>query len=633
MGWILLSVASYLVMNAGVNDRFYFDDYSNLAQLGDNGGVTNWESFKAYLASNPSGPTGRPISVVSFLIDDNSWPSSASAFKKTNILIHLLIGFLLFWVALIFFKDYQRLYKVEWPFWAPLFVAAFWLFNPLHLSTVLYPVQRMAQLSTLFSLAGILAYMKLRPLVSLNPSAWFPVLVFSVGVLYVLSVFSKENGILLPIYLLILEVHLYKKIYPLNKFLTVASNSIFFISVLSILTFLVYVVVANGWTDAYAGRDFSPYQRLVTQSSILFWYLKELFFPSLYTTGLYYDHLKHAETFFSFPEAISSLSMIAVLSAAIMLFKKGSLTAFALLFYFSAHLLESTVIGLELAFEHRNYMASIFLGLVVIDLIRFIPRRLLKNCIMVVLLGVFFLITIQRSTLWSDDLLFAAVIAKKAPNSVRSQVELNNALVSHGRLSDAIRQMREAVEANPDEIYLAMHSVLLDCIAGVDATDNADRLIDLAARRSFDGRNRLAVDKIYKFAIQKRCSFLSPEYFSRLLQAFMLGESVGRDEGEVSRRGLRILAQRFYLQFPEYAPGNIRPVSEVLKNKNPEYLMLSAATLASVGRYREALLLSDRALVLVKEGVLGTSSRSKESFLNEIAGFNRVVLEDLAKVK
>jgi hypothetical protein len=61
--------------------------------------------------------------------------------------------------------------------------------------------------------------------------------------------------------------------------------------------------------------------------------------------------------------------------------------------------------------------------------------------------------------------------------------------------------------------------------------------------------------------------------------------------------------------------------------------MLSAATLASVGRYREALLLSDRALVLVKEGVLGTSSRSKESFLNEIAGFNRVVLEDLAKVK
>src|SRR5690554_3480367 len=102
---ISISLICYLLVVNGTNGGFLFDDYPNLETLGSMGGVTNWETFYAFVFSGWSGPTGRPLSLASFLLDDNTWPSYAPWFKHTNLLIHILCGLLLCWATLLLMRN------------------------------------------------------------------------------------------------------------------------------------------------------------------------------------------------------------------------------------------------------------------------------------------------------------------------------------------------------------------------------------------------------------------------------------------------------------------------------------------------------------------------------------------------
>src|SRR5690606_6940387 len=133
----------------GLRGGFFFDDYLNLDAMGDYGGVTDWETFRAFVFSGWSGPTGRPISLASFLLNDNSWPSYAPWFKKTNLLIHVLCGLLLCWASLLLLRNFKSVPERQAQ-WIAVLACAFWLLHPYMVSTTLYVVQRMAQLATLF---------------------------------------------------------------------------------------------------------------------------------------------------------------------------------------------------------------------------------------------------------------------------------------------------------------------------------------------------------------------------------------------------------------------------------------------------------------------------------------------------
>jgi len=629
--WYLLLIAAYLVYQPGINDRFYFDDYANLPALGATGEVDNLDKLKIYLQSNSSGPTGRPLSVLSFLIDDNTWPSDARKFKKTNLLIHLVIACLVFWASLLIVSALKiKRPGLYLPWWSALLVAAFWLLNPLHVSTVLYPVQRMAQLAALFTVAAIVAFLKLRPLLQERPYTGAGYLVLTVLPLYLMAIFSKENGVLLPFFLLILEIFVLRSVYPIKKHLYTFFKTAVWLSVLSVVGIILFKAGSNGWLDPYPGRDFSPLERLLTQPTVILVYLRELFLPGLYTSALYYDDFRHL-TFSDYYQVIGTTVVVLFLIIySFLSIKRTNVAAFGIAFFFAGHILESTALNLELIFEHRNYLPSFFLGFCLIPIISLIKKtRIPAFIVPVLVLLVYPATTMSRVHLWGDPLEFGGVLAKLSPHSVRSQVELNNALVSKGLISQARSHMKEATANNPDSLYLALHMVLLDCMANEHKTSSYDTLIKLAKRRSFDGRNRLAIETLWRFMEESRCEKVTPSYFNELIKAFHEGEKIGQTQGEVSKRGLRIIAQRFYLQYPEFAPGKVQPLKEVLKSQNPEYLMLNAANMASLGRYHEALMLSDRARELVSQGIIGTSRRSPENFLEEIDRFAEIVESDL----
>ena len=133
------------------------DDFPNLEVLGDSGGVHDWNNFRAYLFGGFSGPTGRPLSLLSFLLDARNWPADPEPFKRTNLLIHLATATVLWQMMRALLKQLPSVAGNREAL--ALLAAGMWLLHPYLLSTTMYIVQRMAQLPTLFAFAGLWGYL------------------------------------------------------------------------------------------------------------------------------------------------------------------------------------------------------------------------------------------------------------------------------------------------------------------------------------------------------------------------------------------------------------------------------------------------------------------------------------------
>src|SRR5690606_33739134 len=114
--------------------------------------------------------------------------------KLGNLLVHLACGAVLFMLAI-------RLLALAGADQArsrtgALAASAVFLLHPLLLSTVLYPVQRMAQLSTLFSMLAVLAYLHWRQSLATPTAATSLLRIAIVLGLVALAFLAKENGAL-----------------------------------------------------------------------------------------------------------------------------------------------------------------------------------------------------------------------------------------------------------------------------------------------------------------------------------------------------------------------------------------------------------------------------------------------------
>ena len=157
---ITVSLLVVWVYAPGIQGPELLDDRSSVTKIGDL--KLSPERFTDYVFGDRSGLLGRSISVGTFVVErlfsDRGLPLS----KAVNICLHVLNGLLV--TALLW-----QLLKVAGFVhcrWLAILLGTTWLLHPLHVSTVLYVVQRMAMLATTFMLLGCLAYVAWREKVS-----------------------------------------------------------------------------------------------------------------------------------------------------------------------------------------------------------------------------------------------------------------------------------------------------------------------------------------------------------------------------------------------------------------------------------------------------------------------------------
>ncbi len=94
LGLYTILIFVYWILYPGQFGPYILDDLAHFPKLEQ--GIYDKKSLYHWIFSTGQYGSGRVISYLSFLIDDNAWPNLPQDFKHTNILIHLLTGVLVF---------------------------------------------------------------------------------------------------------------------------------------------------------------------------------------------------------------------------------------------------------------------------------------------------------------------------------------------------------------------------------------------------------------------------------------------------------------------------------------------------------------------------------------------------------
>jgi protein O-mannosyl-transferase len=451
----------------GLSGPFLLDDFSNIHVAF----LDSWDKEKAIflMTGNTSGVLGRSVSTLSLMFTGLIYGLDPWWFKYHNLMIHLLIG-----VGLCAFGF--KLAAITLPereaFYISLFCAACWLLHPMLVSTVLYPVQRMAQLSMLWVVYACLSYVYGRLATRLcHKIVW---LCFLVPVLGILSVLSKENGALLPLFLLLIEFILISRMVGVTRIDSLARMGLILFPML-----MGVVLLGLFWESLidYSERSFDLTARLLTQSKVMWFYIEQLFWPQLSKMSLYLDYWP-TETQLNGGVIFSFLMLFCVLVLG--LTYRSSLLGFGILWFLAAHLLESTVIPLEMVFEHRNYLAAWGLFVAFVGVGVKISRRY-RGYVLVFSLSLFSFyvyLTSERVEYWSKSESLAAISQAYHPESFRASTELARAAFIAGNYDLGRKQLEKASAIKVNEWGVQLFILVSHCSSAFNSSQLQVELIE-----------------------------------------------------------------------------------------------------------------------------------------------------------
>lgn len=467
-----------LVYLPGLAGPFVFDDFPNILE---NPALAltslNAEGLWAALSSGASGPLGRPLAMASFALNTlftNGIPDAFSM-KLTNVGIHCANTILIFVLAKTLQKQLPERSAAGQP-WIPLVASAVWAVHPVQLTSVLYVVQRMNSLSCLFVVAGLIVFVSGRRQIHNNLPRALTIMALGLCV-GLLGNAAKENAVLVLFYAGVIEGTLFSR-ERLNESSRRALRAFYGISV----GFPVLVAILAVTFDpariltSYSDRSFTPVQRLLTEARVLWLYASWIVLPRLTSLGLNHDDIIVSTGLFQPWQTSLAVAAGSVLVAfAIALRRRVPLLAFGVLWFVAGHSLESGIIGLELAHEHRNYLPSFgIIYALVAGLAALQPALKSRATPRIVAAGwvsALALLTALRANDWSDEARLIHAEVLNHPRSARSQAMFGELLaVRYQRPDLAVERYAFASQLAPTEPgYLIMLMQLAHADHGANA--------------------------------------------------------------------------------------------------------------------------------------------------------------------
>jgi len=422
---LLVLFACVLAYFPGLQGGFLFDDFPNI--------VTNtrlqleswdFESFKRAAQAYAPGMYGRPLATLGFALDFAIGGKDAWVFKVHSLTIHCINSLLV--LALV-----RRLLALPgagspWPTWVAPAIATLWAIHPLQVSTVLYVVQRMEMLATLFVLLALLAYLRGRQLQQQGSQGW--AWLVGSGVLAAIGLLGKETAVLFPAFALVLELTLlgFRAQSAGSRRLLIGAYVA--ATLAGLVVFLAVVLPAQLAPEAYALRDFTLAERLLTQLRVLPLYLGQMLLPLPDSLLFYYDNYPVSRGLLDPATTLAGgILLLGLLGAAFGLRRRAPLASLGILWFFASHLLTSNVINLELVFEHRNYFALLGVLLALLGLTTLLPKaadeKLARLATGALVLG-FGILCVLRAATWGNPLLLATDMVARNPESPRASSDL-----------------------------------------------------------------------------------------------------------------------------------------------------------------------------------------------------------------
>ncbi|MDM8566756.1 tetratricopeptide repeat protein [Candidatus Halobeggiatoa sp. HSG11] len=450
---LVLAILVALTYGHTLDVPFYLDDFSSIRE---NYIIYNWQGTLAELWNFSA---LRIIGYITFVLNYQVHQFQVFGYHIVNIIIHFSAGLaiLVLLRGLVRTPTLSNVLSDEAKRWLPLVAALIFVLHPLQIQGVTYIVQRLASLAALFYLASMACFVQAR-LSSVN------IFRFIWGIACILFIllafFTKQNTVTLPIALLLIEL-----IFFQSEQIRIRGLQILVGFGLAIFTFwlaldqssamqkfvfenLPFLQTVDSLTRETTSISRTAY--LATQMSVLWIYIS-LFFWSDGSHIDYDNKILMAKSFFSDNENyhfaaklmdsepfFALIGHLLILGLAIYSVRRFALVSFAILFYYLAHIIESSILPIrDVIFEHRTYLpnlglAILFAWLLVVQLPRWLKAKQVA-IITVILLLFLSSSTWSRNQMWRTPVELWQHNVEQSPNKQRGWIILGKHLIIKGK--------------------------------------------------------------------------------------------------------------------------------------------------------------------------------------------------------
>ncbi|MCB1705627.1 MAG: hypothetical protein KDI17_12235 [Halioglobus sp.] len=544
---LLVVLLCTLAYGVALHGPLFFDDEPNL--LGNERVQIDGARFDDWRTASLSADSGvlyRPVAMLTFALNHVAAGGfTPFSLKATNLAIHLLVGVLLYqFTRALLQAPALRVYRLDdyQCRVVALLAAALWLLHPIQVSTVLYAVQRMAQLSALFTLAGLWVFTRYRLRWVERGAGAGEVIAAALwlALLGLAAVLSKENGALLPWLLAVVEVTLFRGIWAGRSQRALVALAWLALVLPVLLVGAIYLLAPEVLMGRYGGREFTLHERLFTQGRALWQYLSWLLVPNITSMGFFHDDIAISRSLLSpLSTAVALLGWAAVLGACLLWHRRYPMLAFAFLFYLVAHSMESTVLPLEMVFEHRNYLPSVGLAaLAALGMVKGVARvrQLRLRMAVAGVLAVLLALLLVRTNAWSDETQLARFNVINHPQSARANFFYGNALFKRFQQSQALgldeeeqralavaargyfERMRQLDPRNFSALVMLYQLDTLYFPGLADENNWLDTMIELAQTRRLQSSDRTALTALVDFSLSPSAAADRPSVDELLAQ-------------------------------------------------------------------------------------------------------------------
>lgn len=394
----------------------------------------NWQNLIKIFSTSYVGMY-QPITTLTYALDYQIWGLSSSGFHLTNLLLHLISGFLVFFVLDKFTRNTMLSF-----FFALVFVV-----HPVQVEAIAWIAARNTILSTIFFLSAVYTYIKY---LENNFKTRFLIFTFS---LFVLSALSKGTTVTFPLIMILID-YLYSRKPDLRLIL---EKIPFFLISIFIGLIAINVRSADGQISD-ATNQFSGITRFFIILNSIITYLSKVILPVNYSA--YYTYPVSDPGNLDWGNQIFPIIIFLALSTFIFLHKKTDRKKliFGSLFFLATLCvtLKFVLVGLQLMADRYLYLPMIGLFLfVMLSVEKALKYRLLKiatYCIAVLLFVYYVFTTTTYLQYWeNEEMLFAQTI-KISPDAVPVKNLIGIRQKNSGDVNRAMKTFNEIITHYPN---------------------------------------------------------------------------------------------------------------------------------------------------------------------------------------
>ena len=459
---LFLVAAITLVYSNSLNGSFQFDDQQILDRPNLHITDLSIDSLIGTFFFKPQGKRiYRPLSNLTLGLNYYFGKSNSFGYHIVNITIHILCSIAVY----VFLQTFLSIpaitpnFPSKHRYAISTIAASFFALHPIQTNVATYIIQRMASMAALFYIISVTGYIFFR-MQTLEGGKGTLIRKYA-GLLIAIicgicSFLSKENTAFLPITILVVDYLFFYKLFDENQ--KKKLKRIYAVSIFLLMAIIAYAGTGQimAYIHGYGHRDFSLIERLLTEPRIIFFYIYLLLIPNTSLLNLNHDILV-SKSIINPPTTLFAIAgIILFVIIACIARKKYNLFSFVIVWFLGNLVIESTIIPLELIFEHRTYLPGVLVFFLMSFGIVYVSMNLLKKRKAIVFTSFLLILygngTYLRNFVFRTPLSLWQDVAEKSPGLARAHANLGRVYMENGHYLEAKKELETAIRIDPDSM-------------------------------------------------------------------------------------------------------------------------------------------------------------------------------------